>query len=200
MSCGRGATNSMACPVTGCAKARRQACKAWRCRPARGAAVQGIGHQRVPDRGHVHADLVRAARVQAALDPAKSVIAAEPAHVGTRGFARVHGQVHHGHAQAVARVATNRRVDAAQLGPCPALVRDCLVLAAHAARGDHAHQRVHGAALAGHHEQAAGVFVEPVHDARARHLEALGSRASRPLSRVPLQFPGAGCTTMPAGL
>jgi hypothetical protein len=56
-------------------------------------------------------------------------------------------------------------------------------------------------ARAGHHHQAAGVLVQPVHDARARQQPRLAaSRASRPLSSVPLQLPGAGMHHQPGRL
>ena len=54
-----------------------------------------------------------------------------------------------------------------------------------------------------HHEQPGGVLVEPMDDARpqvALVVAQLGNRASRPLTSVPRSLPGAGCTTMPAGL
>ncbi|GAO21951.1 hypothetical protein ALISP_1771 [Alicycliphilus sp. B1] len=41
------------------------------------------------------------------------------------------------------------------------------------ARRDHAHQRIHGRAVARHHHETARVLVQPVHDAGARHLHGL---------------------------
>jgi hypothetical protein len=52
----------------------------------------------------------------------------------------------------------------------------------------------------GDDHQATGILVEPMHDARPRHLVELRRECSSALSRVPLQLPLPGCTTRPAGL
>jgi hypothetical protein len=48
------------------------------------------------------------------------------------------------------------------------------ILATDFARGNHADQRVHGRPISRHHHQAAGVLVQPVHDASARHQSCTG--------------------------
>ncbi len=46
-------------------------------------------------------------------------IAIQQVDVGRAGLARMLGQVHHRHAQAVARIAADRRIDLAVLARCP---------------------------------------------------------------------------------
>lgn len=55
-------------------------------------------------------------------------------------------------------------------GALPGTVTHGQVLAADLARGDHPHDRIHHGALAGDDHEAAGVLVEPVDDARTRHV------------------------------
>ena len=133
-------------------------------------SVQRIGHQRVPQRSHVHANLVRAPSVQRAAHQAVRGIPIQQIKVCLRSLAGVQIQVHHRHAQAVARVATNGRADFAVLACAPVLVGNGQVLAAHISRGNHFDERIHGATVARHHHQAAGVFIQTVNNARARHL------------------------------
>ena len=59
----------------------------------------------------------------------------------------------------------------------------------------------------GHQQEAGGVLVEPMHDARslhagdaAQHLVARAGRPSSAWTRVPVACPALGCTTRPAGL
>ena len=95
----------MACPVTGCWNARRNACK--------GLALQNAPVRRrtarrppgVAQGRHVHADLVRAPGVRAA-HQAHLIVADQQLEVGARRFARVL-QIDRRHAQAIARVRPN---------------------------------------------------------------------------------------------
>ena len=134
------------------------------------AAIQRVGHQRMADGGHVHPDLVRAAGVQGAMHPAAQFGLVQACKIGSGRLARMLRRVHHGHAQAVARIAANGCTDRALPFARPGTVRQRHILANHAALRDHAHQRIHGSAAARHDHQAAGVLVQPVHDAGTRHL------------------------------
>ena len=100
------------------------------------AAVQGVAHQRVPQRCHVHPDLVRAPGVQGALHPAALVRAIQALEVGARRLARVQGQIDDRHAQAVARIAPDRGLHRAALRPRPGAMRQGQVLALDLARSD----------------------------------------------------------------
>ena len=57
------------------------------------------------------------------------------------------------------------------------------VLAVHLPRRNLGHQRVHGLARAGHDHQAAGVLVQPVHDARAGHLKGFGVQGQQAIEQ-----------------
>jgi hypothetical protein len=107
----------------------------------------------------------------------------------------------HGHALAVVRAAADRRVD----GPsCPAQVapRGRQVDARISRRFSAATARGARVVLRDDHE-AGRVLVQPVHDARPQHAADAGQVLtwwSSALTSVPLRWPGAGCTTRPAGL
>lgn len=62
-SSGKGANNSNACPVTGCANAKRNACNAWRCKPCNGVLIQCICPQRMAQMSHVNTNLVCASGI-----------------------------------------------------------------------------------------------------------------------------------------
>ena len=107
----------------------------------------------------------------------------------------------HRHAQARcadrARSARRRCSAAAPATPC-ASARYC---ALHLARGDRAHQRRHRGSVLRARPSARGCPCRA--GARCRRAAAARApawRASRPLSSVPLQLPGAGCTTRPGRL
>ena len=108
---------------------------------------------------------------------------------------------HHRHAQAVARVAADGRLDA-DAGPRPAsAVRQREVLA----RRPRA--RRCSATSASMPARVRATTIRPLVSLSSRCTmpargkpAAAGSCASRPLSSVPLQLPGAGWTTRPAGL
>ena len=79
--------------------------------------------------------------------------------------------VAHGLAQAVAHAAADRRVHRA--AGHQAAQHHGLVLALHVVPGQHFHQRGHRGQGPGHHHQAGGVLVQPVHDAGARQFGQL---------------------------
>ena len=74
------------------------------------------------------------------------------------------------------------------------------IFALHRARLQLAHQVGLRFQRLGDDQQAAGVLVQPMHDARARNGGELRAWCSRALSSVPSQLPLPGCTTRPAGL
>ena len=108
---GSGELTSTGAPVTGCAKARRAACRNWRSSPRRpGVAVLGVAGDRVADRLQVRADLVRAPGLQAHAQQRGARQRALELEVRHRR-ARVVGVG--GHPRAHAPVAAERRVDRA---------------------------------------------------------------------------------------
>ncbi len=111
----------------------------------------------------MHADLVGAAGFQPALQRGVGAEALAQAVVGD-GVAAV---LAHGHAQAVARVAVDRRVGGAAGHQRAAHHRQ--VLAVHLARGQLLDQSGLRLQAAGHDHHAAGVLVQPVDHAGARH-------------------------------
>ena len=146
------------------------------------AAVERVSHQRMADVRHVHANLMGAARAQAGVDEAAWLMrrVAQQGESGQRGLACVLGQIDHGHALAVARIAAHGGLHHALGRALPRTMGQRKVFAAHLPGGDGGHQRIHRRAGFGHGHQAAGVFVQPVHDARARQTgksRAVGQQA-----------------------
>ena len=90
--------------------------------------------------------------------------------VSGRRFAGLAGQVYDRHTQAVARVPAYRALRMPKRTVRPVAVGNGQVLPVHFACRDGCNQRVHRNSVARHHHQAAGVFVQPVHDTRARHV------------------------------
>jgi hypothetical protein len=95
-------------------------------------------------------------------------------HIRARRLAGMLGQIHHRHAQAVARIPADRQFDAHLRAPPPWPVGHGLVLALHFATPNHADQRIHRGPRLGHHHQATGVLVQTVDDACARNTGAGG--------------------------
>ncbi|MCW0424878.1 hypothetical protein NB713_002821 [Xanthomonas sacchari] len=126
------------------------------------AAVQRVADDGVLQVRHVYADLMGAAGLQAAFQGRMGAEALAQPVVGD-GVAAV---LAHRHAQAVARMAVDRRVGGAAGDQGPDHHRQ--ILPVHVARGQLRHQR--GVRLQGprHHHGAAGVLVQAVHDAGAR--------------------------------
>ena len=81
-------------------------------------------------------------------------------------------QINHRHAQAVARVAANGGIHGLHRCALPSPLPQCEVAPAHIALGNQRHQGIHHGTGFGHHHEAAGVFVQAVHDARAGHLHS----------------------------
>ena len=157
-------------------------------------AVGRIADERVADRAQVHADLVGAAGFEPAAQQGGVGVALE--HLVMR-HCRPSARDHR-HLRARDRVAADRRVDLAVARDAAVHHRE--VLALDAARLELAHEiGLRGQGLR-HDQQAAGVLVEPMHDAGARHAGERGAWRSRALSSVPCQLPLPGCTTSPAGL
>ena len=137
------------------------------------AAVGRVAHDRVADRLQVHADLVGAAGLEPAL------AAATPPGRGTRRRPRsavraVATTLAHRHARRAAHRATDRRVDhaARRRRACPTPARRSA--ARRRARRASRPARRTPALRPRHHQQAARVAVEPVHDPRARGITDVG--------------------------
>mgnify|MGYP003159097729 CR=1 FL=1 len=165
MSSSGGTNHSMYSPVTGWSRPRREACSAWRWKSSSFSTLT------------VRADLVRAARVEAAGDPGDGqALDGAPAHAaGTSAcrlgaHARAAGEALE--AGAAARIAADRRLDnevgrggAEREGPVLALDGALLKLA---------HEVRLGGKRAGDDHEAGRVAVEAVDDARTGHLAELG--------------------------
>ena len=82
-------------------------------------------------------------------------------------FARQTLEIHHRHAQAVAVVAANGGHDIANGCAAPFAISHRQILAVDLALSNHEDQSIHGTTRARHDHQAAGVFVQAVHNARA---------------------------------
>ncbi len=126
------------------------------------SAVRGVAEQRMPERGQVHADLVRAPGFEAALHERGGAEALDDVDVRARGLAGRDD----GHLGALRRMAPDRRVDRRRAREVAEHDRDVLALdAARRQLPDEIDLR--GPGLRDDHEPAR-VLVEPVHDARAR--------------------------------
>ena len=148
-------------PLPGWSKASRWAWRNWRSKPYLLAAPVGrVADQRVPDRGEVGADLVRAAGLQAGLEVGLGAEQLEHLEMGA-GLAR--GGAGDGHAVALARGAADRGVDRARpRGEVP--LRQGEVDPLDLATLDLRLQGAVGRVVAGDDEQAAGPLVEAVDD------------------------------------
>ena len=96
---------------------------------------------------------------------------------------------HHRHFGAFTRVAANRRIDGAAGDQRP--LGDGVVLPLHAARGQLVHQRRVRLKREGNHQQAAGVLVEPVHDAGTRNRVGLGKVMQQRILQRAITLTGA---------
>src|SRR6516165_4307382 len=136
------------------------------------AAIDGIAEERMSDRGEVDADLMRAPGLKPAGDEARhrraiaAAIAFEDLPMGDR---RAPACAHR-HLVAHARMAADWLVDGAAR-PLRHAPDECQVAAAQrpaaAVVGELAAERAMGAVGLGHHDEAAGVLVEAMHDAGA---------------------------------
>ena len=157
-------------------------------------AVHGVACQRVAGFAHVHADLVCASRFQAAFDIAVRLIAFQHGHMGYGFFA---AEFDHGHFQAVVRVAADERFDFAVKrddAVCHSTVNPL-----HAAVLQLLHQVVLRGQRFGHHHQAAGVFVQAVHDAGARHLAQFGAVREQAVEQRARPVAGGGVNHQTGG-
>ncbi len=139
----------------------------------RPAAIEFIGQQGVAQMQQVDSDLVGAAGVQLAVHKTGLRLAGQQAHVGACGLARLAVQVNHRHAGALARIAPDGLINLHRSSGQPGLVGHGQVFALDLALGNGADQGVHDRPRFGHDHQAAGVFVEPVHNAGPRQQSGL---------------------------
>ena len=125
-------------------------------------AIGRVAQQRITNMRHVNANLVRTPRLQPATHMGMGTIARD--HTIMRD--RLAAGVAYRHALAIHRMAVDRRIDMPACGHHAHGHR--LVFALDRALGQIRDQfRVRGKGL-GHHENAGGVLVEPMHDARPR--------------------------------
>ena len=64
-------------------------------------------------------------------------------------------------------------------------------------------QAAHGQIVLGDHDEPGGILIQPVHDAGASlaaHTGDAGAVVQHGIDQRAALCPGAGCTTMPAGL
>src|SRR5215472_4488814 len=136
------------------------------------AAVDAVAEERMPDRGEVDADLMRAPGFEPAGDEARhrraiaAAVAFEHLPMGDR---RPPAGAHR-HLVADARMAADRLVDgAARPLRCAPYERQVPAPQRPAAAvvGELAAERAMGAVGLGHHDEAAGVLIEAMHDAGA---------------------------------
>ena len=151
-------------------------------------AVLGVARDGMADRLQVRADLVRAPGLQAHAQQRRARAAPRSSSKCVHRRARVVGVGRHPRAHAP--VAPERRVDRARCAPAggPRRARGtrASIVAAPAARA--LQRAVHGLG-AGDDEQAGGVAVQPVHDAR---------RARRPRRRR--RMPASACASVPVAV
>src|SRR5262249_34198922 len=136
------------------------------------AAVDGVAEQRMPDRGEVDADLVGAPGLEPAGEKARhrraiaAAVAFEHLPMGDRWAPACA----HRHLVADAGMAADRLVDGAARPLRYAPDERQIAAAQHPAAavvGELAGERAMGAIGLGHHDEAAGVLVEAMHDAGA---------------------------------
>ena len=200
----------MRCPSTGCAKSSFAACSAWRrkaaqreSQPRRRAArdheppaVDRIADQRKAGVREVHADLVRAAGLQHHAHPGVARGSARSRGNGSRPRGRPTRTRHAQPVDADAGRSARRRCRRRSCTPMQtAWYSRWMPRAGSAATSARVQPQ-----RARDDQEAAGVLVEPVHDAGARHLASAGSCASSAFCSVPSGLPAPGCTTRPAGL
>ena len=143
------------------------------------AAIDGVAEQRRANVRHVHANLMRAARLELELAVRVRAKALQDAVTGERG-ASAFG---HGHLRSLAAVPADRRVDGAAARQDALANRSVRALDLAPLQS----RRQHGVALqrARDEQQAARVLVEPVHETGARqHLELGVAMQQRILQRA----------------
>src|SRR5581483_10516492 len=155
-------------------------------------AVGAVADHGVPDGGQVDADLVGAARLQAALDQgADRVLVLREDLVAGAG---VLPGLPDGHAGAAGGGTADRGVDRAPLGLEPAPGQG-QIAALDLPGGQGGHQPLVGPGRAGHHHEPAGVAVEAVDDAGPHGVAGGGDlrpAVEEPAGQRPLPVAGAG--------
>ena len=149
---------------------------------------------RIANVSHVHADLVRAPRFQF------------QTHMRVRAKALTHAVVRDGlaavlanrHAHAIDRMSADRRIDHAAAGHHARA--DGFVFALDFARFDGPHERGMRFERASDDHQSARVLVEPMHDARPRHLRQLRVQMQQCVLQGAGRVAGAWMNDQPGGL
>ncbi len=142
----------------------------------------------------MHADLVRASRFQPALEQRRTLEALDH-----RVMRHCRAAVaDHGHLRALRRVAPDRGIDGAAgqhppLGQRPVMASDRAGLKL-------AHKIGLRRQRLGHHQQAAGVLVETMHDAGTRHFRNLRRVMQQRIEQRPAPVAAAGMHDQPGGL
>lgn len=127
-------------------------------------AVERIADQAVSQMPKMYPYLVRPSGVKATVHQARAPLAEQQLDIRAGWLAGLAREIDHRHACALTRIATNSLLDALLDRPLPALVHQRQVFALHLSARDCTNQRVHDCTRLGHHHQAAGVLVQPVHD------------------------------------
>ena len=188
----------MRSPLSGCAKARRVACRNWRFRPKHaGGAVLGVAGDGMADRAQVHADLMRAPGVE--LQAQQRVLGERTVELEVRACVTCVRRC-----RSAMRVRTRAsRPIGASIVPLRAGGRPCTSARysrSISRRASGLLQRRVGLLGARDDEQAGGVAVEAVDDAGARGVAAGRTVARAACESVSSRWPLAGCTTTPGGL
>ena len=184
--------------VQGLPRKRSQALSQWLRQPAAADQLRAVGevpHQRMPEMGEVHPDLMGTTGLKA-----YSKVRVMPEMlfhpiVGDR-LPSAAGQ--HGHLHPVAGVAPDRSVDGPAGDQRP--LGNRVVLPPHLARRQLRHQRRVRFQRQRHHEQPAGVLVETVDDTRARHGSALRKVMQQGVLQGAVGLPRARMNGQPRGL
>ena len=209
MSAGSGALKSSARSSSGCAKASRAACSAWRRKPAARrqrrrragdqpapAAVDRIADHREADVRQVHADLVRAPGLEL---HAHQRVRAEA--LARRGSGSPRGARRRAPPCGCAACGGGRSAHRSCRRRSCTPVHSARYSRRDRARRQGRHQRGVRLGRARHDQQAAGVLVEAVDEPGARHAARASGRApSSAFCSVCAGLPAPGCTTRPAGL
>lgn len=157
-------------------------------------SINRVPQERVIDVRHMHPDLVRPATLQLAADMTESAEATLEPVMGDGGTP----VWHHRHFLALFRVAPNRFINAPTTGQLTHA--HGLVLTPHAPFLKLLHQGGVGLQATSHDHDAAGVLVQPMHDARPRDPFQLRGMVEQRIDQRPGLMPCRGVDNQPRWL
>ena len=146
-------------------------------------AINGVSQKGMSSMSHVNANLVRASRVQSALNQTTTVTLCQQIQGGRCSFARLVGQINHCHAQSMGRISPYGCIHKPFRGSCPTFMRDCQILTMHLSGRNLSHQGVHRLSGTCNHHQPAGVFVQSVNNAGTWHIAGLGVQSQQTIEQ-----------------